>query len=107
MAAPNVKGTPKRLDVNQRTAGTITVMIGSMCGNGFMVTRPSVYAVSSPCQSAVRACAYSCATRENSRTGSARMKSLRIRFLARVGSGSHQREASGAGIEDRASTSEA
>src|ERR1044071_1916007 len=63
------------LELNQISAGTMSVNQRSMCGMGFSVRRPCWRAVSSPWRSAAYPWAYSCAANENTSTGSARMKS--------------------------------
>ncbi len=61
-------------------------MKGSMCFRGLNVSRPSIYAVESPCRYAASAWAYSWATIENSNTGAERRNSNQI-GRTRVGDG--------------------
>jgi len=66
---------PKRKlpGMSHSAAGTIRLPTRSRCGNGFSVTRPRAAGVGSPCHTATRAWAYSCATTEKRKIGSSRI----------------------------------
>ena len=59
-AAPKIIGEPEKT----KSAGIITLMTGSICGRGFKVKRPRIFAVGSPSLNAVNPCITSCSIAE-------------------------------------------